>query len=257
MRVGIVGFGKMGKLIRSEALKRGHTIAAVIDPICQESEVTANQVSSEQLSECEVVIDFTHPSVVVDHIILYAKLGIPAVIGTTGWYDRIPELQEIVAQAGGAIIYSGNYSLGVALFMQVVKEASRLFAKSGLYDPFLTEIHHAQKADSPSGTAEMLGSLVLENYQDKRIVEKETLHHKREDETIHLASVRGGWVPGTHTVYFDSPQDTIELTHRARSREGFAVGAVQAAAWITSGRKGFFSLDDMLEDVYLSVEKTQ
>jgi 4-hydroxy-tetrahydrodipicolinate reductase len=162
-----------------------------------------------------------------------------------------------VAQLDGSIIYSGNYSLGVALFMQVVREASRLFAKSGLYDPFLTEIHHAQKADSPSGTAEMLGSLVLENYPSKHLVEKETLHHKREDEAIHLASVRGGWVPGTHTVYFDSPQDTIELTHRARSREGFAVGAVQAAAWIASGRKGFFTLDDMLEDVYLSVEKTQ
>ncbi|MGH0054147.1 MAG: 4-hydroxy-tetrahydrodipicolinate reductase [Sphaerochaetaceae bacterium] len=257
MRVGIIGYGKMGKLIRIEALKQGHTISAVIDPISQEHEITAKHVTSESIVDCEVVIDFTHPSVVVDHIILYAKLGIPAVIGTTGWYEHLPELRKVVAQTNGAIIYSGNYSLGVALFMQVVKEASRLFAKSGLYDPFLTEIHHAQKADSPSGTAEMLGSLVLEHYPNKTALVKETLHQKREDGAIHLASVRGGWVPGTHTVYFDSPQDTIELTHRARTREGFAVGAIQAAVWITTGRRGLFTLDDMMEDVYVSVEKTQ
>ncbi len=256
MRVGIIGYGKMGQLIREEALKQGHTISSVIDPVSQDREVTAKHVSSESIASCDVVIDFTHPSVVVDHIIMYAKLGVPAVIGTTGWYDKLPEIKKIVEESDGAVIYSGNYSLGVALFMQVVKNAAKLFAKSGLYDPFLTEMHHAQKADSPSGTAEMLGSLVLESYPYKDHLVKEALHQKREDNAIHLASVRGGWVPGTHTVYFDSPQDTIELTHRARSRQGFAVGAVQAGAWIANGRKGLFTLDDMLEDVYLSVERT-
>ena len=255
MRIAIIGYGKMGKLIRSEALAKGHLIGAVIDPLSQDPEVTARSVDAHSLDGCDVAIDFTHPDVVCDHIVLYARLGTPAVIGTTGWYDRLTEVQEAVQGCDCAIIYSGNYSLGVALFLQVVKRASSLFAKSGLYDPFLTELHHAQKADSPSGTAEMLAQAVLDSFNEKTQVVKETLHHKRSPDAIHLASVRGGWVPGTHTVYFDSPEDTIELTHRARSRQGFAVGAVQAAAWIADGRKGFFNLDDMLSDVYLSVER--
>jgi 4-hydroxy-tetrahydrodipicolinate reductase len=255
MRIAIVGYGKMGKLIRNESLAKGHHIAAVIDPLAQDSEVTARTVDARTLDGCDVAIDFTHPDAVCDHIVLYARLGIPAVIGTTGWYNRLSELKEATEGCERAIIYSGNYSLGVALFLQVVKHAASLFAKSGLYDPFLTELHHAQKADSPSGTAEMLAQSVLESFSEKTQVVKETLHQKRCPDAIHLASVRGGWVPGTHTVYFDSPEDTIELTHRARSRQGFAVGAVQAAAWIADGRRGFFILDDMLEDVYLSVEK--
>lgn len=255
MRIAVVGYGKMGKLIRSEALVKGHTVSAVIDPASLDAEVTAANVDAQSLEGCDVAIDFTHPSVVVDHIMLYARLGIPAVIGTTGWYDRLAQVGEAVADTDCAIIYSGNYSLGVALFLQVVKQAARLFSRSGVYDPFLTEIHHAQKADSPSGTALMLATSVLEAFEGKHTIVEETLHQKREEDAIHLASVRGGWVPGTHTVYFDSPQDTIELTHRARSREGFAVGAVQAAAWIASGRKGFFTLDDLLNDVYLAVEK--
>jgi 4-hydroxy-tetrahydrodipicolinate reductase len=255
MHIAIVGFGKMGKLIRSIAIEQGYAIKAVIDPIATDNEVTSRTLSSQSLEGCDVVIDFTHPSVVCDNIIFYAKTGIPAVIGTTGWYDKIDTLKELVLKERGSVIYSGNYSLGVALFMQVVKTAAKLFAKSGLYDPFLTEIHHSQKADSPSGTAHMLGSSILQAFDQKQQLCEETLHERRSEDAIHLASVRGGWVPGTHTVYFDSPQDTIELTHRARSREGFAVGAVQAAKWISSGRKGFFSLDDLLEDVYLSVER--
>lgn len=254
MRIAIVGYGKMGKLIRTEALAKGHSICAVIDPLALDAEVTSKDVDAQSLDGCDVAIDFTHPTVVCDHIVLYSRLGVPAVIGTTGWYHRLEEVKAALQTSDCAIIYSGNYSLGVALFIQVVRKAAALFAKTGLYDPFLTELHHAQKADSPSGTAEMLAQAVLASYTDKHQVVKETLHQKRDADAIHLASVRGGWVPGTHTVYFDSPEDTIELTHRARSRQGFAVGAVQAAVWIADGRKGFFNLDDMLDDIYLSAE---
>jgi len=257
MRIAIVGYGTMGKLIRREAISNGHTIVAVIDPVAKDTEVTSDALTVESLSGCEVAIDFSHPSVVCDAIVLYARLSIPAVIGTTGWYDKLSVVREAIEGTDCSIIYSGNFSLGVALFREVVKYASRLFAQSGLYDPFLTEIHHAKKADSPSGTLEMLGSSVLEAFPQKQELVRETLHQSRRDESIHLSSVRGGWVPGTHTVYFDSPQDTIELTHRARSREGFAVGAVRAAQWISDGRKGFFTLDDMLGDVFLSKESTQ
>lgn len=257
MRIALVGYGKMGRMIQSVALAQGYEIGAIIDPVAPEGEVTGRSINAESLDGCDVVIDFTHPSVVCDHIVLYAKLGIPAVIGTTGWYDRLDQVRQAIEGTECAIIYSGNYSLGVALFLQVVRQASLLFAKSGLYDPFLTEIHHAQKADSPSGTATMLAQSVLDAFPTKSTIEAETQHQKRDESAIHLASVRGGWVPGTHTVYFDSPQDTIELTHRARSREGFAVGAVRSAFWIADGRKGFFTLDDMLEDVYLSVERSE
>ncbi|MDY0288165.1 MAG: 4-hydroxy-tetrahydrodipicolinate reductase [Sphaerochaeta sp.] len=251
MKIAVVGYGKMGKLIRSGALALGHEVVAVIDPVCPLPEVTDTHLDASTLNGCSVAIDFTHPSVVVDNIVLYARLGIPAVIGTTGWYDQVASIREAIDESSASIIYSGNFSLGVALFFQVAKYASRLFGKTGLYDPFIQEIHHAQKADSPSGTSVMLSQMVLENTPTKDSVFSDTLHRRREDGEIHVASVRGGWVPGTHTVSFDSQDDTIELTHRARSREGFASGALKAASWITDGRKGFFTLDAMLEDVFL------
>ncbi len=257
MKVAIVGYGKMGKLIRSQALGLGHEVVAVIDPMAQDPEVTDTHLDASTLNGCTVAIDFTHPSVVVDDIVLYARLGIPAVIGTTGWYDQISQVRDAIDEQQCSIIYSGNFSLGVALFFQVVKYASRLFGKSGLYDPFIQETHHAQKADSPSGTAVMLAQMVLDNTPDKETICSDTLHRRREDTEIHVASVRGGSVPGTHTVSFDSHDDTIELTHRARSREGFAAGALKAASWITDGRKGFFTLDAMLEDVFLQGESVQ
>ncbi len=257
MKVAIVGYGKMGKLIRKQALGLGYEVVAVIDPVAQDPEVSDTHLDASTLNGCTVAIDFTHPSVVVDDIVLYARLGIPAVIGTTGWYDQIPQVRDAIDEKQCSIIYSGNFSLGVALFFQVVKYASLLFGKSGLYDPFIQETHHAQKADSPSGTAGMLAQMVLDNTPDKSSIYSDTLHRRREDTEIHVASVRGGSVPGTHTVSFDSQDDTIELTHRARSREGFATGALKAASWIADGRKGFFTLDAMLEDVFLQQERVQ
>ena len=254
MRVAIVGYGKMGKLIRQEALSSGHEVVSVIDPWSTAPEIIALSLDASSLADCDVAIDFTHPATIVDNIILYARLGIPAVIGTTGWYDRLEEVRETVADLDCSIIYSGNYSLGVAVFLQVVKRTAQLFDKVGGYDSFIQEIHHAQKADSPSGTASMLADIVLANSASKHSVVSDTLHRKREDDEIQVGSVRGGYVPGTHTVYFDSPEDTIELTHRARSRQGFAVGAVKAANWIADGRKGFFTLSDMLDDVFMNVE---
>lgn len=251
MKVAIVGYGKMGRLIRSQALQQGYTVVAVIDPVAQDPEVTSGHLNAATLNSCDVAIDFTHPSVVGDNIVLYARLGVPAVIGTTGWYDRLAEVSSSLEGLSCSIIYSGNFSLGVALFLQVVEYASRLFARSGLYDPFIQEIHHAQKADSPSGTALMLAQKVLDSTTNKDTIISDSLHRRREDGEIHISSVRGGFVPGTHTVTFDSKDDSIELTHRARSREGFATGALKAAAWISDGKKGFFSLDAMLEDVYL------
>ncbi|WP_320127413.1 4-hydroxy-tetrahydrodipicolinate reductase [uncultured Sphaerochaeta sp.] len=254
MRIAIVGYGKMGKLIRTEALSCGHEVVAVIDPWSPAPEITALNLDAATLGGCDVAIDFTHPATIVDDIVLYARLGIPAVIGTTGWYDRLDEVKDTVEGLDCSIIYSGNYSMGVAVFLQIVKKAALLFDRVGGYDSFIQEIHHAQKADSPSGTASMLAQILLDNSSSKQSIVAETLHRKREDDEIQVGSIRSGYYPGTHTVCFDSPDDTIELTHRARSREGFAVGAVKAAQWIADGRKGFFTLSDMLDDVFKNME---
>lgn len=256
MRIAIVGYGKMGKMVRNVALESGHQVVAVIDPWSPEPEITALGLDVSSLAECDVAIDFTHPATVMDDILLYARLGIPAVIGTTGWYERIDEVRDAVAGGDGAIIYSGNFSLGVAVFLQVVERAATLFDRVGGYDPFIQEVHHAQKADSPSGTASMLASAVLAHSSSKRTVVSDNLHRKREDDELNVSSVRGGFVPGTHTVSFDSPEDTIELIHRARSRRGFAVGAVKAASWISDGRRGLFTLSDMIDDVLGKGEET-
>jgi 4-hydroxy-tetrahydrodipicolinate reductase len=249
MRIAIVGYGKMGKMVRTVALEAGHEVVAVIDPWSPQPEVTALGLDVSSLADCDVAIDFTHPATVVDDILLYARLGIPAVIGTTGWYDRLDEVREAVEGLDCSIIYSGNFSLGVAVFLQIVEKAAILFDRVGGYDPFIQETHHAQKADSPSGTASMLASVVLENSSNKNSIVSDTLHRTRKDDELCIGSLRGGFVPGTHTVAFDSPEDTIELVHRARSRQGFAAGAVKAAAWISDGRKGVFTLSDMIDDL--------
>lgn len=248
MRIALVGYGKMGRLIRAIAEEKSHSIVAIVDPVSEDTLVTHRVLDEQALSDCEVAIDFSHPSVVYDHMLLYARTGIPAVIGTTGWYERLDELKASIASFKPSIIYSGNFSIGVAQFLRIVAYAAQLIAGTGLYDPFLTEIHHAAKADSPSGTAGLLADALLKAFPNKTRLIDETLRHRRPEDAIHVASVRGGWVPGTHTITFDSPVDTIELTHRARSREGFAVGALEAATWIASGKYGLFTLEDMLQD---------
>jgi len=127
-----------------------------------------------------------------------------------------------------------------------VKLASSLFGKTGSYDVFANEIHHREKADSPSGTAKLISDIIVENFDGKDKVVTERLDRKIEPNEIHVSSTRGGWIPGTHTVVFDSPFDSVELTHRARTRDGFAIGAVLAASWLI-GKKGFFTLDDFVE----------
>ena len=249
MQIAIVGFGKMGKLVSQIAQDSGHFIKAVIDPVSQDPMVTARECTERAFLGSEVVIEFAASEGILERLALYGKLGIPAVIATTGWYDLMPDVKSALDKTNCAIIWSGNFSLGVQLFFKIVRNASMIFNKFPIYDPLVQECFHAGKADSPSGTAVMLGNILLEELEGKNQLETGRLDRKRVDSEIHVSSTRGGSIPGTHTVMFDSPVDTIEITHRARNREGFAYGAVQAAVWISSGRKGFFSLDDMLTDL--------
>lgn len=250
MKIGIVGYGRMGRMVRNVALETGNEIVAVIDPVVNVPEVTGASLALTALQGCQAVIDFSTPSCAIDHILLYARAGIPAVIGTTGWYGQLEEVRSLVKDLPDcAIVWSGNFSIGVHLFFEIVRHAAALVSKFDDYDVLAHELHHAGKADSPSGTAKMLGDILLQQMESKDSVESSRLDRKRLDSEIHISSSRGGYFPGTHEVYFDSPVDTIKISHVARNREGFARGAVRAAAWVSDGRRGFFSLDDMMADL--------
>lgn len=255
MNIAINGFGKMGKMILLNAEGNGHLVVSIIDPYSTDSRVSAKKLSIENLNNADVVIDFSHPSCIVDNIKFYIQNNVPAVIGTTGWNDKLEELKLFAKDySQSSIIYSGNFSIGVSLYREVVKIASKLFGATGSYDVFLNEIHHKEKADSPSGTASMLADVVRDNFEGKSKIVTERLDRKIDQQEFHVSSTRGGWVPGTHTVTFDSPFDSVELVHRARTREGFASGALLAATWIKD-KKGFFTLDDFVDTLINNSKK--
>ncbi len=170
------------------------------------------------------------------------------VVGTTGWYDRMEEVRELVERGGIGFIWAGNFSIGVNVFFNVVRTAASIFNRFDRYDPFIHEYHHREKMDSPSGTAVMTGSILLEEIERKERVVTETLRRRIAPEELHISSTRGGSVFGTHTVTFDSDVDTVEIKHTAKGRMGFATGAVTAAEWIV-GRKGFFGIEEMMDEI--------
>ena len=247
MRIAIVGYGKMGRMIREKALLMGHSISAIIDPIVDLPEVTDKSLSVYALEDSDVVIDFSSPKGVVDNIIFYSHCGVPAVIGTTGWLDQLPFIESMTEGDPTSIMYSGNFSIGVAVFLKTVVAISSLMDKLDDYDVAITETHHTAKLDSPSGTAVMIANEVMKNLSRKTRPLYGNSEERIAPEELQVSSVRVGKVPGIHEVVFDSAYDTITLTHSARSREGFATGAIRAASWLI-GRRGIFNMDDFLED---------
>lgn len=244
MRIGIAGFGKMGKMIRQKALDCGYDVPVVIDPHSAEGAVTHRKLTAACFP-LDVIIDFTTPAAVVDNIGIYSHFRIPAVIGTTGWYDRMDEVAAIVAESRTGLIWSGNFSLGVNLFLRLVKQASLLMNGFPQYDPAIHEWHHRQKVDSPSGTAEMIGSIIIEHLDRKGNIITQAPQRQLEEDELHISSVRCGAFPGTHRLVFDSEVDSIVLEHTARNRSGFVDGAILAAEWIV-GKVGLYNIDDLL-----------
>lgn len=239
MKIALIGYGKMGKMVELAALSKGHAIISKIDPQCHHK-----NISKESLLDADVCIDFTEPAGVLDNIKCASALGKNIVMGTTGWYDHIDEVKRIVDKAGTGFLYSPNFSLGVALFLEIIAQAAALIGPFDGYDIGGVEIHHSQKADSPSGTAKAIAKRLLANLPRKKEVVFGQPKKANSDE-IHFTSMRYGSAPGTHSITFDSHADSITLTHTARNREGFAEGAVKAAEWLKD-RKGFFTLDEML-----------
>ena len=243
--IALVGYGKMGKILETLATEKGHAITAIVDPY---AEGCYPDITQEALSGADVCIDFTHPNVVVNNIKQIAALGKNMVIGTTGWYKQMDDIKQTVEENGVGLIWSGNFSIGVNALFALVGHAAKIFNNLPDYDVLGHEFHHRHKADSPSGTATMLANILLENIDRKQKAVYQMLDRKIEPDELHFSSSRGGAIPGTHLVMFDSPVDTIEIKHTARGREGFASGAILAAEFIEN-KTGFYNIDDLMADL--------
>jgi 4-hydroxy-tetrahydrodipicolinate reductase len=237
MRVAVIGHGRMGREVEAALLERGH------EPV-----IVNRAAGFPHL--CPVGIDFTQADTVVANTRRALEAGARYVVGTTGWSDAEPEMREMVAASRGGLVHAANFSLGVNLFYQVVRQAAQLIAHFPDYDPYVVEKHHRKKKDAPSGTAKVLAGFVAEAGVGRRRKPESQLTGvlALEEDRFSVASVRAGGIIGEHTVGFDSGGDEIILEHRARSRRGFALGAVLAAEWIES-RTGFHSFEDVVADL--------
>lgn len=229
MKIALFGNGKMGQLVATQARAAGHEIGEIITSA---EGATSLDDLGERLRGHDVAVDFTVAAAVKRNVAACVHARVPLVEGTTGWQSEQNTILRIVKDEEGSLIYGANFSVGVNLFYRVVARAGELFASTSDYAPFIEEAHHQQKRDAPSGTALRLHDLLKES------IERE----------IPIASTRAGSIPGTHRVGFDSSADQIMLTHTARSRAGFASGAMLAANWI-AGRAGVFEFSEMIDQV--------
>jgi 4-hydroxy-tetrahydrodipicolinate reductase len=229
MKLALIGHGAMGQLAESLAHAAGDEIGAILT---SKDSTRSNDEMAALLRGHDVAIDFSAGAVVVAHVDACMRAAVPLVQGTTGWKDHEGDARRIVKEHDGAMVYGANFSIGVNVFYRIVTEASKLFADLDQYEAFIEEQHHSRKIDAPSGTALKLKSVMTE----------------RGKVPNSIASTRAGHIPGTHRVGFDSVADQITLTHLARSREGFAAGALLAARWII-GRNGVFEFSQVIDDM--------
>ncbi len=241
MKVLLIGHGGMGKGIEYQAKARDHEIVYIIEDTEALKKVDGTKI--------DVAIDVTHPDAVINNIKILAEKGINTVVGTTGWYDHLAEVEKIAKEANIGFLWSSNFSIGVNLFFRMVEDAAKLINAADEYDIWGTEIHHHNKADSPSGTAKTIEDILLKNIDRKTKVTEDKLDRKIEPNEIHFSSTRGGPINFGHTIGFDSAADTIKLEHAARNRDGYTLGAVKCAEWL-KGKKGFFSMDDYMQSVF-------
>jgi len=230
MNIALLGYGRMGKTIEKIATERGHTIVLTVDKDDNEYDV----------SVADVAIDFSIPSAAVDNITNCFNAGVPIVSGTTGWLDHYDQIISLCKEKDGGFIYASNYSLGVNLFFELNKKLAKMMNPIEGYDIHMEEIHHTQKLDAPSGTAITLAEGVIENTSKNAWQLDEG-----DDKTVAITAKRIENVPGTHTVTYASAVDDIEIKHTAHNRQGFALGAVVAAEWL-SGKTGVFGMKDVL-----------
>ncbi len=237
MKIALIGYGKMGKEIEQIAISRGHSVVLTID-IHNPEEFT-----SENLAKADVVIEFTSPGTAVNNYLKCFDAGIPVVSGTTGWLEQMDMVEKVCREKNGCFFYASNYSLGMNIFFELNKNLARMMKSFPQYDVTMTEIHHVQKLDAPSGTAISLAKDIISQHGGKT---KWTIEEPTSDNELYIHPVREGTVPGIHTVKYNSEVDYIEITHSAYSRKGLALGAVMAAEF-SAGKKGIYSMKDLLK----------
>nr|WP_067054964.1 4-hydroxy-tetrahydrodipicolinate reductase [Mucilaginibacter sp. L294] len=246
MKIALLGYGKMGKIIEKIAHDRKHEIVLKIDYS------NLDELTEENLRKADVAIEFSTPSTVLGNIEMCFKAGVPVVVGTTGWHHETAQIKEQCEYHKGSMIYATNFSVGVNIFFHINKLLAKLMNNYPYYDVQVEEIHHTQKLDSPSGTAITIAEGIIDNLDSKKEWKNVLISDdKPDDETVAtnevlIESLRIENVPGTHTVIYDSEIDTLEFKHTAHNRNGFALGAVLAAEWVKD-RKGFYSVEDMFD----------
>ena len=224
-RIAIIGDGKMGHAIEQLAVENGWKVAAFLG-----ERESANGINAKTLGDADVAVEFTQPDAAVANVTAALRAGVPVVVGTTGWYDSLPEVTRIAKEAGTGLLWSPNFSLGVNVLIELARYAGTLMRPLEGFDAHIVETHHSRKKDAPSGTAIAIGKAASDAL----------------DQPIPTTSIRTGSVPGTHELIFDGAFEQLALTHVARDRRVFAEGALKAADWLV-GKRGVFTMRDVLE----------
>jgi 4-hydroxy-tetrahydrodipicolinate reductase len=236
MKIALIGYGKMGKAIEEIALEKGHEIVLKIDV------GNSDEFTKENLQRADAAIEFTGPHSAFDNVKKCIEFGVPVISGSTGWLDKWNEISAMCETHNGCLVYSSNYSIGVNLFFELNKQLAKLMEPYDAYDVQMTEIHHTEKKDAPSGTAITLADQILSNIGRKN----QWVNRPSANATdLVIRSERIDPAPGTHTVTYDSPIDTIEITHTAHTRKGFASGALLAAEF-AKNKSGIFTMKEVL-----------
>ncbi len=237
MNIALIGYGKMGRLIETIAIKRGHTVVSIIDADNKED------FDSPAFASADVALEFTTPDAAEYNIRRAWKAGVKVVSGTTGWTSTLPLLIADLEQGGNSLFWASNFSLGVNIFWELNRRMAKMMKNFAQYNVSIEETHHTAKKDAPSGTAVTLAETIISELDSKN---GWTLSPDRADDKIEITAFRLGDVFGIHTTHYESNEDIITLTHEAKSREGFALGAVVAAEFMHT-RKGFYTMSDMLK----------
>jgi 4-hydroxy-tetrahydrodipicolinate reductase len=233
MKIALIGYGKMGKTIERFALQRGHLITVRID------KDNADDIYSDAFKSSDIAIEFSIPDTAFHNVSTALNLGVPVVCGTTGWLDKLEEVKQLCERQKLAFIYSSNYSLGVNIFFYVNRKLAEVMKKYPEYAVSIEEIHHIHKKDAPSGTAVTLAEDILNQINLKKWSLEE------ESDSLHISAVREGEVPGTHSVMYENDIDRLTIRHEAKSRDGFALGAIIAAEF-AYGKQGFYTMREVL-----------
>lgn len=238
MRIGLIGYGKMGKVIERIALERGHTIAF--------KATSQDPFSAMPQTDADVAIEFTNPALAVSHMNHALELNLPIVVGTTAWGEHLASISEKFNEKNGSLLHASNFSIGVNIFFKINEQLARLMAPHSEYKAEVEEIHHVHKLDSPSGTAISIAQGIINNHHAyKSWVCDENQGITAQNQELLIKAFREPDVPGTHVVHYDSPIDSISMTHVAHNRDGFALGAVIAAEFLIN-KKGIYTMSDVL-----------